>query len=217
MATIGSSLIGEDFGADICIAPCAPHSLLFPRASAIVHHGGIGSAGQALLSGQPQLVTPVFANQFDNAERIRRLGAGIALPFRAWSVVSAKARTKSLPSRGGVARTAKALADRFLAKVETVDDMVAAFSDEDRCRRIFKALIWPDGRACPASGSMRSSALCDRSMGSQYRARPGLYQCLSNLHVRKSSKIEFPYSYPFRQGLSLKISRHTAQFLMRPA
>ena len=28
--------------------------------------------------------------------------------------------------------------DQFLAKVETVDDMVAAFSDEDRCRRILK-------------------------------------------------------------------------------
>ncbi len=37
-------------------------------------------------------------------------------------------------------------ADQFLAKVETVDDMVTAFSDEDRCRRIFEALIWPDGR-----------------------------------------------------------------------
>jgi len=41
-------------------------------------------------------------------------------------------------------------ADRFLAKVETVDDTIAAFSDEDRCPRVFEALIWPDGRVYPA-------------------------------------------------------------------
>ena len=88
-----------------------------------------------------------------------------------------KANQNILASLSDAEVTMSNWADQFLATVETVDDMVVAFSDEDRCRRIFEALVWPDGRACPACGYMRSIALCDRSIGRQYRARPGLYQC----------------------------------------
>ncbi len=59
---------------DAHIAGYAPHSLVFPRALAIVHHGGIGTSGQALRAGAPQLVTPYLGDQYDNAERLRRLG-----------------------------------------------------------------------------------------------------------------------------------------------
>ena len=107
----GSSLLGEDFGSDVYVTPYAPHSLLFPRASAVVHHGGIGSAGQALLSGRPQLVTPVFADQFDNAERVRRLGVVGILPYRGWSVGAAKARIKSLLSAPDVADAARQMSE----------------------------------------------------------------------------------------------------------
>ena len=47
----------------------APFSLLFPRAAAIVHHGGIGTTGQAMRSGRPSLVMPCAWDQPDNAER----------------------------------------------------------------------------------------------------------------------------------------------------
>ena len=52
----------------------APFSLLFPRAAAIVHHGGIGTTGQAMRSGRPSLVMPCAWDQPDNAERAARLG-----------------------------------------------------------------------------------------------------------------------------------------------
>jgi UDP:flavonoid glycosyltransferase YjiC (YdhE family) len=52
----------------------APHSELFPRAAAIVHHGGIGTTAQAMLSGRPMLVVPFAHDQFDNAARVKRLG-----------------------------------------------------------------------------------------------------------------------------------------------
>jgi len=62
---------------DIIVRSYAPHSLLFPRAAAIVHHGGIGTTGQALRAGVPQLVIPFMADQFDNAARIVRMGVGL--------------------------------------------------------------------------------------------------------------------------------------------
>ncbi len=54
----------------------APHSQLFGRAAAVVHHGGIGTTGQAMRAGVPQLVVPFFGDQFDNGGRIARLGIG---------------------------------------------------------------------------------------------------------------------------------------------
>lgn len=52
----------------------APFSELFPRAAAIVHHGGIGTTGLAMRSGRPMLVMPCAWDQPDNADRVARLG-----------------------------------------------------------------------------------------------------------------------------------------------
>jgi UDP:flavonoid glycosyltransferase YjiC (YdhE family) len=49
---------------------------LAPRASALIHHGGIGTAAQGLHAGLPQLLAPLFFDQFDNAARLEVLGVG---------------------------------------------------------------------------------------------------------------------------------------------
>ena len=57
----------------------APYSEVLPRASAIVHQGGVGTTGQGLRSGRPVLILPHAHDQFDNAARVVRLGCGRAL------------------------------------------------------------------------------------------------------------------------------------------
>ncbi len=57
----------------------APHSRVFPYVAAIVHHGGIGTTGQALRAGKPQLVVPHMGDQNDHADRIVQLGVGLTL------------------------------------------------------------------------------------------------------------------------------------------
>ena len=52
----------------------APFSLLFPRALAIVHQGGVGTTAQAMRSGRPTVVMPYAVDQPDNAMRVERLG-----------------------------------------------------------------------------------------------------------------------------------------------
>ncbi|HEY6344235.1 MAG TPA: glycosyltransferase [Bryobacteraceae bacterium] len=59
--------------------PYAPHEQVFPRASAIVHQAGIGTTAQALRSGRPSLAVPFAHDQFDNAERVCRLGVGLTI------------------------------------------------------------------------------------------------------------------------------------------
>uniref|UniRef100_Q023U1 Glycosyl transferase, family 28 n=1 Tax=Solibacter usitatus (strain Ellin6076) TaxID=234267 RepID=Q023U1_SOLUE len=61
--------------ASVIAIPYAPHSEIFPRASAIVHQGGVGTTAQAMRSGRPMLVVPFAHDQFDNGERVRRFGA----------------------------------------------------------------------------------------------------------------------------------------------
>jgi UDP:flavonoid glycosyltransferase YjiC (YdhE family) len=61
----------------------APLSRVLPRAAALVHHGGIGTAAQAYAAGVPQLVMPMAFDQPDNALRAQRLGvARFVLPKR---------------------------------------------------------------------------------------------------------------------------------------
>ena len=65
-----------------------------------------------------------------------------------------------------------------LSGIRTVKDMVAAFSDEQQCRRLLEAMVWQNGRICPACGYKKSIAIAGRDMGRRW-ARPGLYQCSS--------------------------------------
>jgi rhamnosyltransferase subunit B len=64
------------------IVASAPYHELFPRSRVIVHSGGIGTTGQALRSGRAQVVVPFAFDQFDNAERVARLGCGVELSRR---------------------------------------------------------------------------------------------------------------------------------------
>lgn len=57
-----------------------PFSSVMPRCAVNVHHGGIGSTGQALRAGRPTLVIPHAHDQFDNAARLKRLGVSETLP-----------------------------------------------------------------------------------------------------------------------------------------
>ncbi|GHO99239.1 hypothetical protein KSF_092870 [Reticulibacter mediterranei] len=60
-----------------------PHSWLFPRMAAIVHHGGAGTTGASLRSGVPTIVTPMAADQPSWGARIHAIGVGPApIPFK---------------------------------------------------------------------------------------------------------------------------------------
>jgi sterol 3beta-glucosyltransferase len=64
-------------------AESLPHSWLFPRMSAVVHHGGAGTTGAVLRSGVPSVITSLAADQPSWAQRIFALGAGPSpLSFR---------------------------------------------------------------------------------------------------------------------------------------
>src|SRR5207253_4095871 len=61
---------------DVCMVENVPHDWLFPRMSALVHHGGAGTTSAGLRAGVPSVVSPFFGDQFFWAQRVRSLGVG---------------------------------------------------------------------------------------------------------------------------------------------
>ncbi|MEM7641499.1 MAG: glycosyltransferase [Pseudomonadota bacterium] len=86
-------------GPDILSRPYMPHAPLFPRAAAILHHGGIGTTAEALRAGRPQLVVPVGGDQPDNAARLERLGLAATLPIARFTAAKAHAALAALLDR----------------------------------------------------------------------------------------------------------------------
>ncbi|MCX6368321.1 MAG: glycosyltransferase [Armatimonadetes bacterium] len=109
----------------ILAVPYAPHSLLMPRAAVNVHQGGVGTTGQALRAGKPQVIVPFAHDQPDHAARITRAGLGRTV-YRD-------------------ACTAQTLA-------ATLQPLLTDIMLQERCRRVGEQLQQEDGiaRACEA-------------------------------------------------------------------
>jgi len=61
---------------DMFVLESAPHSWLFPRVSAVVHHGGAGTTAAGLRAGVPSVVVPHAVDQFAWGRRVHELGVG---------------------------------------------------------------------------------------------------------------------------------------------
>jgi UDP:flavonoid glycosyltransferase YjiC (YdhE family) len=53
-----------------------PVDWLFPRVTAVVHHGGAGTTAAGLRAGLPTIISPAFLDQFVWAKRVFELGVG---------------------------------------------------------------------------------------------------------------------------------------------
>lgn len=104
-----------------------PHSWLFPRMAAVVHHGGAGTTAAAFRAGRPQVVVPFHGDQ----------------PF--WAVVAHRAGVgpKPLPRRSVTATSlAQAIAHahqpQAVARATQIGALVAA---EDGCGTTVRRVI----------------------------------------------------------------------------
>lgn len=96
-------------------ADYAPFSLVFPRASVVIHHGGIGTTAQCLAAGVPQLIMPLAFDQPDNANRLERLGVGRTLYPKHFTGAAVAAKVKDLLGSADVATACQACAAKMRA------------------------------------------------------------------------------------------------------
>jgi UDP:flavonoid glycosyltransferase YjiC (YdhE family) len=61
---------------NVFVLDSAPHSWLFPRMAAVVHHGGAGTTAEGLRAGVPTVIVPFVLDQPFWGARIKTLGLG---------------------------------------------------------------------------------------------------------------------------------------------
>jgi rhamnosyltransferase subunit B len=71
---------GVEFPRNTLAVRYAPYDLVFPRAAAVVVHGGAGTTGEALRSGRPVIGVPFAFDQFALCAEIEKLGVGVRQP-----------------------------------------------------------------------------------------------------------------------------------------
>ena len=70
-----------DNAPDCMVVEDVSYDMLFPRVAAVVHHGGAGTTATAARAGVPQVITPMFGDQFYWAGRIVDLELGATTSY----------------------------------------------------------------------------------------------------------------------------------------
>jgi vancomycin aglycone glucosyltransferase len=101
-----------DDAPDCMVVADVSYDLLLPRVAAMVHHGGAGTTAAAARAGIPQVITPMFGDQFYWSSRIVALGIGATTPFATMTAESvASALGEALDPE--IASRARALAQQI--------------------------------------------------------------------------------------------------------
>jgi vancomycin aglycone glucosyltransferase len=115
---------------DLITVDNVPHSLIFPKVEAAIHHGGAGTTTAAARAGIPQVLLPHILDQYYWAHRVKVLGLGPpALPIERVTVEVLRNRISRAVNdpliRERVNRLAPAVAARngLTAAVEEIESL----------------------------------------------------------------------------------------------
>jgi UDP:flavonoid glycosyltransferase YjiC (YdhE family) len=93
-----------------------PYAAVFPRAAAVLHHGGVGTTAEALRCGKPTVVAPFASDQFDNALLCARAGTSVTLARSRLTTAGIAAALGTVLSDEALARRATMLGEVLRAQ-----------------------------------------------------------------------------------------------------
>ncbi len=130
-----SKVGGDDVPENIYLIGNCPHDWLFQRVSAVVHHGGAGTAAAGIAAGKPTVVVPFFGDQAFWGQMVARAGAGPEpVPFTKMTIDSlTNSITTALTEevQKNAQEMAKTIATENGAE-DTVTDFLGRLADEDQ-------------------------------------------------------------------------------------
>lgn len=140
----GNSNLIPRLSADAIGVEYAPFGQLFPKAAAVVHHGGIGTTGLSMRAGRPVLIVPFAWDQPDNAARASRLGIARTLSSSRYTAARAAKQLQPLVHDRCFAERAAEVAARMLRE----DGVQAAC---DALERLCRATVERSHERIPGS------------------------------------------------------------------
>jgi UDP:flavonoid glycosyltransferase YjiC (YdhE family) len=136
--TVGRDQDPAQFGAqppNVRIERYIPASLLLPRCDLVLTHGGSGTTMAALVNGLPLVITPISADQPDNAERCTALGVGRVVEADQFSPAAVRDAVSKVLAEPSYRRTA-----------EQVRDEIRALPGSEHAARLLEQLVAEHGR-----------------------------------------------------------------------
>lgn len=107
----------EELPPSVFLLDAAPHGWLFPRMSAIAHHGGAGTTSESLRAGVPTIVVPHLADQPFWGARVAALGVGPEpIPLKKLTVDNLAQAIRQATSDPGMRERATELGARLRAE-----------------------------------------------------------------------------------------------------
>lgn len=107
----------NELPANVFMVDNIPHDWLFPRVSAVVHHGGAGTSAAGMRAGVPSIVIPFFADQTFWGQRIADLGVGVAPMPRAKLTAEKLAQAMiTATTNATIVQTASTLGEKIRAE-----------------------------------------------------------------------------------------------------
>lgn len=123
-----AGLGADDVPDGIYILKYAPHSWLFPRMAAVVHHGGAGTTASGFRAGVPTVVVPHVGDQPMWGRKARDLGVGTApIPRKKLTADNLAAAITEATSNRAMRENARALSE----KIQTEDGLSNAVAFVD--------------------------------------------------------------------------------------
>lgn len=124
----------EPLPAQVAVFDYAPYGEILPRASVVVHQGGVGTTGQALRAGVPSLVIPFNHDQPDNAYRVSRLGVSRTIP-------RAKYKAATVARELNILLTDQRYAEKAATVGSIVQSEDGARSAADEIEKLLKTIV----------------------------------------------------------------------------
>ncbi|MCX7772931.1 MAG: glycosyltransferase, partial [Clostridia bacterium] len=123
----------EDLPKNILKADFIPHSWLFERVAAVVHHGGAGTTAAGLRAGAPTIVVPFGGDQPFWGKRVYELGAGPApIPRKKLSVERLCEAIDQAVHNESIGMSARLIS----SKIQAEDGTGEAVKRIESCRRV---------------------------------------------------------------------------------
>ena len=111
-----------------------PHDWLFPRMSAVVHHGGAGSTAIGLKCGKPTMIVPFFGDQPFWGAMVAKAGAGAEpIPYKHLTADKLANSIKKL-LEPETQTAAKDLAQKIEEEGDGAKNAIKSFHDSLPCR-----------------------------------------------------------------------------------